>query len=206
MFEICANDTLVGRSALEPGYPPRGVAFGQFIAAPGYRKIQQECRASLGDQTSLALSVKTGAQSCDGYFRFGLRELTFAAHGLERQVSGDQSRAVDVSNGSFSNSQQPRTNGRNGPPTGRWPCSMILARVRSATKCLDEAIAQGAELEDILIREVHREARPAKLLQSLLLWVPCKVCAKAPGLSVAEARAKSMTYMHLTVSSIQTYW
>jgi hypothetical protein len=59
MFEIYANDTLVGRSALELGDPPMGVAFGQFIAAPGYRKIQQECRASLGDQTSLALSVKT---------------------------------------------------------------------------------------------------------------------------------------------------
>lgn len=61
IFEIYAKDTLVGRSALEQGDPPMGVAFGRIIPADGHRETQRECQTNHFDQSRLALSVKTPA-------------------------------------------------------------------------------------------------------------------------------------------------
>lgn len=64
MFEIFANDVLVGHSLLEFGDPPMGVAFGKFIATDGYRGIRLTCRTNHADQSALGLNVKapSGAQ------------------------------------------------------------------------------------------------------------------------------------------------
>ncbi|WP_419684090.1 hypothetical protein ACN22W_10575 [Burkholderia theae] len=61
MFAIYAKDILVGYSALELGDPPMGVAFGKFVAADAYGEIQHDCQTNHGDQSGLALSVKTPA-------------------------------------------------------------------------------------------------------------------------------------------------
>ena len=58
MFEIFANDILVGHSALEFGDPPMGVAFGKFIAVERYREIRHACRTNHADQSALGLNVK----------------------------------------------------------------------------------------------------------------------------------------------------
>jgi hypothetical protein len=40
-----------------------GVAFGKFVAADGYREIQHECQANHVDQSGLALTVRTPAET-----------------------------------------------------------------------------------------------------------------------------------------------
>ena len=59
MYEIFAKETLVGRSRLEFGDPPMGVAFGEFLPELGYSEIEHECRINHQDQTHLGLNVRT---------------------------------------------------------------------------------------------------------------------------------------------------
>lgn len=58
-FFVFHEKVLVGHSALEHGDPPMGVAFGEFVPAPGYEAIAPYCKGNHSNQSELALSVKT---------------------------------------------------------------------------------------------------------------------------------------------------
>jgi hypothetical protein len=66
-FEVYSRSELIGWSELEHRDPPMGVAFGRFVPAPAYSKVQSKVRASLeakdrlGAQASLQLVVRTPA-------------------------------------------------------------------------------------------------------------------------------------------------
>jgi len=57
-YKVFAGKTLIGRSALESGDPPMGVASGRFLPLPAYSSIQSQCIASRDlPQVHLALSI-----------------------------------------------------------------------------------------------------------------------------------------------------
>ncbi|MGZ0703344.1 hypothetical protein [Pseudomonas piscis] len=58
-FEVFSDGQSIGWSDLEWGDPPMGVAFGLFVAGPGYPCIQGQVRAlAQEDQASLKLTVQ----------------------------------------------------------------------------------------------------------------------------------------------------
>jgi hypothetical protein len=58
-FHIYNGEIFLGWSELELGDPPMGVAFGKFVAFPGYETIQSKIVSLAGkDQTSLNLSAR----------------------------------------------------------------------------------------------------------------------------------------------------
>ena len=60
LFDIFAGSVQIGRSALEHGDPPMGVAAGRFVPGPGYASVQATVLASQhGSQLELALRVLT---------------------------------------------------------------------------------------------------------------------------------------------------
>ncbi len=62
-FEVLSDGQFIGWSDLEWGDPPMGVAFGLFVAGPGYSRIQHQVRAlAQDDQASLKLTVQ-GAEA-----------------------------------------------------------------------------------------------------------------------------------------------
>jgi hypothetical protein len=66
-FEVYSHSELIGWSELEHRDPPMGVAFGRFVPAPAYSKVQSKVRASLesknrlGAQAPLQIEVRTPA-------------------------------------------------------------------------------------------------------------------------------------------------
>lgn len=58
-FFVYHEKALVGHSALEHGDPPMGVAFGEFVPAPGYEAIAIYCKGKHSGRSELVLSVKT---------------------------------------------------------------------------------------------------------------------------------------------------
>jgi hypothetical protein len=58
LFDVFAGSVQIGRSALEHGDPPMGVAAGRFVPAAAYASVQAAVLASQhGSQLELALRV-----------------------------------------------------------------------------------------------------------------------------------------------------
>jgi hypothetical protein len=64
-FEVLSHSELIGWTKFEHRDPSMGVAFGRFIPAPAYAKVQAAIRSTfgasdrVGAQANLGLSIKT---------------------------------------------------------------------------------------------------------------------------------------------------